>query len=500
MISEAGGCGMKKYIKIIAASACLLFYSSALSAEAVVISILAPSAEEQVLESGRDFYVIGKIERRGLGTEDMSFDIRVDVAETGLVRDGKTLPLRTVSSRVDPLTGLTPERDIYYRYEGKAPWVNISREELFRYPPPDLVYRHGDPKSFYDPSLKAIVTKDRFAVLIQGGVTKDFDTSYNYPEDLAWKLYRIIVTAVIGDKILARAEEDVMFGTVQEKILARFSPDEHMKEVVFFAEENGFRIYRDLFPGYWNCADGSVYEIPRRWRANDALEYVGGRVHAVIYNIKEKRCATQEVEIGRMAFEGWLDSEDVIYYHYDIGEPSLRFGTWYGTEAKKGKLVPFENGDRLELTRVETGNIKDRYYPEDTIERVDWNVHDSVSAEPGVPLAICGAVTPIQPMLSEVIPNDDGTFEVGNRISNIRYRFVDMIDGVLHEESKEVFLQRNYRSSVGGWSLDSIYEFRHLFDLPDILSGRILTVCVDAYDKKGCGIEGSSEAFYLRVR
>ncbi len=50
-----------------------------------------------------------------------------------------------------------------------------------------------------------------------------------------------------------------------------------------------------------------------------------GRVHAVIYNIKEKRCATQEVEIGRMAFEGWLDSEDVIYYHYDIGEPFLRF-------------------------------------------------------------------------------------------------------------------------------------------------------------------------------
>lgn len=500
MISKDGGGGMKKHFKIIAASACLFMKFSALDAEAVVISILAPSAEEQVLESGRDFYVIGKIEREGLRPEDLPFDIRVDVAETGLVRDGKFVPVRTVRSNVDPSLGLTPERDIYYRYEGKAPWVEISREELYRYPPPDLIYRHGDPESFYDPSLKALVTKDRFAVLIQGGVTKDFDTSYNYPEDLAWKLYRIIVTAVSGDKILARAEEDVMFGTVQEKILARFSPEEHMKEVVSFAEENGFRIYRDLFPGYWSCENGSVYEIPRRWRANDALEYVGGRVHAVIYNIREKRCATQEVEIGRMAFEGWLDSEDVVYYHYDIGEPSLRFGTWYGTEAKKGKLVAFENGDRLELTRVDTGNLKDRYYPEDTIERVDWNVYDSVSADPGVPLAICGAVTPLQPMLSEVTPNDDGTFEVGNRISNIRYRFVDMIDGLLHEESKEVFLQRNYRSSGEEWSLDSIYEFRHLLDLPDILNGRILTVYVDAYDRKGVEIEGSSEAFYLRVR
>ena len=491
---------MKKYIKIIAASACLVFNSTALSAEAVAISILSPSADEQVLESGRDFYVIGRIDREGMSPEDLPVNIRVDVAETGLVRDGKIIPVRTVSSRVDPLTGLTPEKDIYYRYEGKAPWVDISRDTLYKFPPPDLVYRHGDPESFYDPSLKAIVTEDRFAVLIQGGATKDFDTGYAYPEELGWKLYRVLVTAEADGQVLAQTEADVMFGTVQEKVLARFSPDEHMKAVLSFAEENGFRIYRDLFPGYWRCADGSVYEIPRRWRANDALEYIGGRVHAVIYNIKEKRCATQEVEIGRMAFEGWLDSEDVIYYHYDIGEPFLRFGTWYGSDMKKGKIVAFENGDRLELLRAETGDIKDRYCPEDTIGTVDWNVHDSVSIDPDMPLAICGAVTPIQPMLSEVIPNDDGTFEVGNRISHIRYRFTDMIDGVLHEESKEVFLERNYRSTDGEWHLDSIYEFRHFFDLPEILNGRIMTVYVDAYDKKGDEIEGASEAFYLRVR
>ncbi len=59
-----------------------------------------------------------------------------------------------------------------------------------------------------------------------------------------------------------------------------------------------------------------------------------------------------------------------------------------------------------------------------------------------------------------------------------------MIDGVLHEESKEVFLERNYRSTDGEWHLDSIYEFRHFFDLPEILNGRIMTVYVDAYDKK----------------
>ncbi len=491
---------MKSSIKIALISAALLICTLTSSSEALSISILSPSPEEQVLESGRDFYVIGRIDRDGITPEELPFDIKVDVAETGLVRDGKIIPVRTVSSRVDPLTGLTPERDIYYRYEGKAPWVDISRDTLYKFPPPDLVYRHGDPESFYDPSLKAIVTEDRFAVLIQGGATKDFDTGYAYPEELGWKLYRILVTAEAEGQVLARTEADVMFGTVQEKVLARFSPDEHMKAVLSFAEENGFRIYRDLFPGYWRCADGSVYEIPRRWRANDALEYVAGKVHAVIYNISGQRCAAQEVELGRMAFEGWLGSEDVTYYHYSIGEPSLRFCTWYGTETKKGKLVAFKNGDRLEIVRAETGSLRDRYYPEDTVEKVDWNVHDSVSANPGAALAICGAVTPIQPMLSEVIPNDDGTFVVGNRISRIRYRFVDMIDGVIHEESKAVFLQRNYRSSDEEWSLDSIYEFRHLFLLPEPLNGRILTVFVEAYDNKGEEIDGTSEAFYLHIR
>ena len=491
---------MKRSIKIALISQALLICIMAASSEALSISILFPSPEEQVLESGRDFYVIGRIDREGLAPGELPFDIRVDVAETGLVRDGKIIPVRTVRSSVDPLTGLTPERNICYRYEGKAPWVAIDRETLSKFPPPDIIYRHGDPESFYDPSLKAAVTEDRFAVLIQGGVTKDQDTGYSYPEDLGWKLYRIIVTAEAGGKILAAAEADVMFGTVQEKVLARFSPDEHMREVVSFAEEKGLRLYRDLFPGYWKCDDSSVYEIPRRWRANDALEYVAGKVHAVIYNISEKRCATQEVEIGRMAFEGWLDSEDVVYYHYDTGEPALRFGTWYGTETKKGKLVPFESGDRLEIVRVEKGDISDRYYPEDTVEDVDWNIDDSVSADPGMTIAVCGTVTPIQPMLSEVIPNDDGTYEVGNRISNIRYRFVDMIEGILYEQSKEVFLQRNYRRSRGEQSLDSIFEFRHTIDLPEILNGRIVTVFVDAFDKKGDKVEGSSEAFYLRVR
>ena len=89
---------MKSSIKIALISAALLICTLTSSSEALSISILSPSPEEQVLESGRDFYVIGRIDRDGITPEELPFDIKVDVAETGLVRDGKIIPVRTVSS------------------------------------------------------------------------------------------------------------------------------------------------------------------------------------------------------------------------------------------------------------------------------------------------------------------------------------------------------------------------------------------------------------------
>ena len=125
---------MKRSIKIALISQALLICIMAASSEALSISILSPSPEEQVLESGRDFYVIGRIDREGLAPGELPFDIRVDVAETGLVRDGKIIPVRTVK-QCRPPDRLTPERNICYRYEGKAPWVAIDRETLSKFPP-----------------------------------------------------------------------------------------------------------------------------------------------------------------------------------------------------------------------------------------------------------------------------------------------------------------------------------------------------------------------------
>lgn len=472
-------------------------------AEAVKLSIEIPSVYETVLESGRDFYVAGRIDREGISPAELPIDIRVEVAEAGLMRDGIRIPLRTVESHVDRTSGLTPRRDIWFRYEGKAPWTKLSPEELMASPPPDLVYRHGDPQSFYDPRLKAAVTEEGYAALVQGGNTKDFDSDYKklYRDDLEWKYYRVTVSAISGGRVLAERYVDVMLGSVPDKMLARFSPPAHMKKVTEFAAARGYRIYGDPFPGYWFRGLPGTYEIPLRWRFNDALEYNSGRVHAVLYNIPEKRSASQEVELGRIAFEGRMfRGDEVWFYCYDTGEPSLKYAAWDGEHVKDGKIIKLYEGERLRFTRAEIGARPEKYFPTRNAGNVDWNVYDSVAAAPGLPVTLYGVVPPIQPPLSEVKQNDDGTYTIKNRIAKIRYRLEEKSTGEVIEKDFPTGLERYYDPRDEKWASPSIYEFRHTITVPGGGKKRLYTVTTEAFDSRGEPVGGAETMFYLWIR
>lgn len=499
---------LKKKTLIKMAVALILLCTPCSRAYALKIYITAPKLEEQVLESGRDFYVIGRIDREGRKASDSPIDIKVEVVLTGDARDGKMKPVRSVQSRVDKKTGVTPMRDILLKYDGKAPHVKLTDEELLKSPPPDLVYHSETPESFYDPRVKAVVTENSFAVLIQGGCTKSFDSSYKeiYEKDLEWGLYRVLLTVISGDTTLSEHDVslnshsfDIMFGSVQEKILARFSPIQHVKKVEKFVEKRGIRMYRDPFPGYWSIGLPSAYEIPLRWRENDGLEYVSGKIHAILYNIAQEKCATQSVEIGRIAFEGFLNSDEVLYYYYDIGEPLLNIKTPSGIKSIEGEIIPFGYEKKIRFTRAEFNN-KSTYNPADVIDVVDTNVYNSVAVNRGEDFVVNGVVTPIQPLLSEVEPNSDGTFSVNSRISYLHYDFVNMIEGTLHSENKPVLLQRTFEENNTKLTEESIYEFRHAFRFPQKMDGKIVTVIVKGYDVKGDEVAGTEEKFYLRVR
>lgn len=470
------------------------------ASEAVKISVLEPSILESVMEAGRDFYVIGRIDREGRSAAELPVDIRVEVAVTGLVRAGEKIPIRTVRSHVDRQTGVTPPRDIFCAYGEGSPWANASRGELLKSPPPDLVYRHGDPQSFYDPSVKAVVNENAFAALVQGGATKDFDTDYRrvYGEDLEWNLFRVFVEAMSGDEVLDSLEMDIMFGSVQEKMLASTDPPEHDASVRAFAGPRGIRVYRNRFPGCWDFGLERAYEIPLRHRPNLALEYLEGRVHAVIYNISENSL-TQRVALGRIAFQGWLDTEEIYFYRYDIGEPCLTYEKWGETLCREGVITRFEEGNGLALTRAEIigATVSESVCrPFENAGRTELYPFAAAIVRPGDTLRLYGVVTPIQPRLSEVVPEPDAAFTIQNRIDKICYVFEDMLDGVFHTEEHRVGLTRFYEA---GPSV-SIYEFRHTFTLPQSLRGRVVTVFASAYDSRGEKVRGAGASFYLYLR
>lgn len=495
---------MKRARKFTAAAAFVLYFAGfALPrcAEAVRLTIDIPSVTETVLESGRDFYVAGRIDREGVPAEEMPLDIRVEVADAGLMRDNIRIPVRVVESRVGK-SGVTEPRDVLFGYAGIAPWVKLTREELAASPPPDLVFRAEEPESLLDPRVKAAVTEESYAALVQGGVTKEYDSDYSqiYDSELEWNYFRVTVSALHDGRVVAEVYKDVMLGSVPDKILTRFSPPEHFAKASALARERGWRIYLDPFPGYWDAGLPAPCEIPVRWRANDALEYSSGFVHAVIYNISEGS-TSQSVELGRMAFDGRMfRGDEVLFYVYDIGEPSLAYEGRGGEARREGELVRLAEGERLRFSRAEIGERPEKYFPCENAGRVDWNVYNSVAFRPGEAVTLYGVVTPVQPMLSEVEPNDDGTYSIKNRITTLRLRAEEISRGEVIIDEFPVGLERFYDAAEPDKGSPSIYEFRRTLRLPKREGKSLYTVTTQGFDAHGEPVEGTDTIFYLWVR
>lgn len=472
-------------------------------AEAVKLSVVAPSENSRILAPGRDFYAIVSVDREGKNPEQEPFNVRFE-----LFRDGVLAPMRTITSAVGDGTGLTPLAAIKTDYPHG--WTPGTALDILASPPPDLVYNPALPVSFYDAAIKAVVTRHYAAALIQGGHTKTFDTNYPaiYTRDLEEGAYTLKVTAVGGAGAeLASANVSLTFGGVPDKIICRFSPEKHMENVTAFARKNNSHIYTDLFPGYWDASKlphGGIpgtlfYEIVRRWRPNDLLEYMNGTIRAVVYNI-HSTSATQSVELGGLAHAGRLGSNSIIWYHYDSGEVSLVYDLGNGQAASKlGTIVPFPDGKRLVLVRAEIrGDGRTEpptsdyvYSPELADKTVDWNVADGVAVKPKQLLSLFGVVKPIQPSLDDVVANDDGTFTVNNRIATVRYTLLDGTQEMLVVDAKRVELTR-----TGINTRPSIYEFRHDIPVPATFN-KPWTVRVAAFDIRGNPVPGTEMSFTL---
>ena len=193
-----------------------------------------------------------------------------------------------------------------------------------------------------------------------------------------------------------------------------------------------------------------------------------------------------------MARAGRLDSEEILWYRYDIGEMAVSYDRGDGTTVlREGLLVPFGAGEGLALTRAEIrdgdGAESDdgRYDPDDGAKRVDWNVDDGVTVRHGERVSLFGVVRPLQPLSSDVEAGEDGRYSVKNRAVTVHYALFDGERECLSFD-REVGLVR-----TGINDRASIYEFRHDLVLPE--GARRLSVRLWAVDSHGEVVAGTEK-------
>ncbi|WP_195270094.1 hypothetical protein [Eubacterium sp. 1001713B170207_170306_E7] len=433
------------------------------AAPSAALNIETPSETETTIAPGRSFYVLGSIEN-GSSIPD-------NAVLTVSLADEEGRPVRNVTASVKGNTSLYLPSSLNY-------YSPVTEEEIKNSGMPELISK--DPvngSDFNNASIKCYYNDDAFYAMIAGGNDIDQmnwrdENGVPYPE-LSEGDYTITATLEAPDStVLAQAQKAITVGVSENKILARFSPDEHLSFVKAWADDNGYRIYSDPFPGYWSQ---SVFcEILPEWRAADALEYAAGKVHCVLYNLK-KTSSSYSVELGALQAQGVIDNpERMAYYYYNIGEPSL---TVEGSTVS-AELEALSAGQKVAFTRAEiiTGTTDENTYDTaDTVTGTDLNTKDGITCgSAGETLALYGVTAPIQLDAEDIIDNGDNSYTLNNKITRLHYDITG--DGVDLDVDKAV-------DTLTRKSGTSELEFKHDIPIDESMAGKTLGIRVTAYDR-----------------
>jgi hypothetical protein len=474
---------------------------------AAAIPLNVPSDNQTVFAETRDFTVVGYFNPPLKHPGDVQVELFAGATATGT-------PLRTIRSDVDPTTGVTPRASLDFSYRnGQAfgpdgpvadPAVIVMTPDLVKYP-----------GGFDNPNNKLVVTRDYYAAVVLGGVTRDFDTTYGDGDstwsDLTAGTYTIRVSGHSGQLDGLAATKTITFDTTHA-MLGRFSPNGTKGPLLAYAAAHGYRTYIDPFPGFFSF-NGYSYEITGRWMANNSVEVVNTAADAKVDNAADARndvllynisatSATHLIEIGAIVANGLLNNQTTFHY-YDIGEPSL---TWLdaGTDAntsRTGTIATLPDGERMVVTRVESrvaGRfLQDNHYDavDTTHTSVDTDVADGVQVGSGDEFSIFGVVTPIP---SSVKPGPLAhQYSIGDAIDSVRYVIRSSQGQVVQTSAHPVGLARRYDPYGSPGSVaTSIYEFEHAFR---IASDGTYTLVMTGLDSRGQPVAAAADSFTVRV-
>lgn len=449
------------------------------------INILVPSNQESTIATGRSFYVIGTFNEGTVLPGNAVVNVQI-------LRDN--FIYRNIETNVNG------NKLLNVNYKGLS-YYGKNREDLYNSGMPDLVWDGTNETSFFDGTVKCYYDNHGFAALIPGG-TADLDVDEQFELLNSFKKpylplsngnYLINVTIKTEQGlILGNVNKKLTVGSTPNKILARFSPQNHLNRITEFANQNGYRIYLDPFPGYWSKSD-LFCEILPSWRACDAVEYLTGTAHFIVYNIKATS-STYSVELPLFQKDNSINnSSRLISYYYAYGEPTLP-----DVDATVSPFKSFELKDKLQLTRAETTTklTQDGVYNQDDIsaERYDLDIQNGITANPGETLSLYGVTAPIQLADKDIIDNRDNSYVLKNRISTIKYT-INAPDMRKIEFEKSIKLTR----ISGGRENPSEMEFKHDIFMEAEYAGKTLNVTLEAYDAYGKKVKGTKEEFQIVV-
>lgn len=397
---------MKKFLVSLLICTFLLT-ASLFAASAAELILYAPADAESEIMPGRDFYVVGKIDRGAQSTSTLPLNVRIELI------DSKGNIVRTAESNVTT-NGTTAAEYVYFDYEHGTLLNGPNNMALNLFTPPDILFDSIERHSIQRPQNKVVVKEDYFAAVIYGGASKDFELSY-YDEDMkplndiAEGKYTLRVTAKLLDGTeVCRIEKMLTFANTKGRIVAS---DNSL--ILDYALENDLTVNSSI-AGNWTPADFFTapkdfsYLVAKRFTDNTNQEYGNAKsVSIMLYNIEN-----DNLPLKHKLESSFKSASEKTYLYFDIGEPFVNFTFNGASLTKKGTIVETKESAFVKILRSETTDGVNKY--------PDFNSADGFVLTKDVNTSFYGIFSP---MFSTVKSGDESN--IVSKVSHIGYNITD---------------------------------------------------------------------------
>jgi len=475
---------------------------------AIQLVITQPSANETQFAEMRDFYVYGVFSPTAAHPGDFRIELYPESVCTGDICTG--LPLRSIQSHVDPISGVTNASQI--------DWSFVDGSTVKGGYVPDII---KEPGGYTDPNNKVVVTQSYYAGLVLGGVTKNYNTTYRNSsgsplQDLTSGNYKIKVTGLSRDFTGQSVTKDITFG-ITNTALGTNRPVVHKNVRVSYAIDHGLRTYFDSFPGYFSDGGSNWSNFRSLAAPNNGIEVVndlnGTMIDTVtvanntlfVYNINSAS-TTYAVELAPILKYNLGNVANTTFLYYENGEPVLTYYDSTGTPQQvTSALRQFSGSSMLALTRLEVRNpngtsYENLYDPNDTAWKwVYTNLSGTISINQGQAFTIYGVTKPIPSTVSSTsIPY---WYAINNRISQLVCNITDTYGNLVSTSIHEVNLSRYYNNYPGSWNpyqkFNSLFEFGSEFTTLTLPG--TYTVTLTGTDISGTTVTGTRSTFNVTI-